>query len=106
MQSADTNTDTKSEDSCKENNEPTKVRKIVVNPVEMADLDFIKTAKPGEVPALAKLPESKATVPKTDNDSDAEVEPIPSTSNGDMTPVKDNANNPGTGFLNGNEKSI
>ena len=105
VQSADTNTDTKSEDSYKENNEPTQVRKIVVNPVEMADLDLIKTGKPGEVPALAKLSEDKATVPKTDNDSDAEVEPIPSTSNGDITPVKENANNPGTGFFKRKMKS-
>ena len=117
--SMDTNADAKSEDSYKENNTPN-IRKIVVNPIEMTDVvnSTIKTGNPGEVPALADLPVAKATVPTTngpdsklnetngadsDNSSDSD-EPTPSTSTGDITPVKDASNNPG-GFFKRKIKS-
>ena len=117
--SMDVNTDTKSEDSYKENSTPN-IRKIVVNPIEMADIvnSTIKTGNPGEVPALADLPVAKATVPTSngpdskmnetngadsDNSSDSD-EPTPSTSTGDITPIKDASNNPG-GFFKRKIKS-
>ena len=97
----DPNTDSRSDDSFKEN-KPV-VRKIVVNPIELSDIDDSNPLKPSEA---SETPESKAPVPAVngnDCSDDDSAEPTPSTSNGDLTPVKDS--NQGTSFFKRKAKS-
>ena len=98
----DPNTDSRSDDSFKEN-KPV-VRKIVVNPIELSDIESSNKLKPSEAP---EAPTSEAPV-HTENgndlsDVDDDAEPMPSTSNGDLTPLRDS--NQGTSFFKRKPKS-